>query len=104
VTPEEAYHQCLKKNIGIIELEEIIIQSPVYTFYYIQNVIKEPWEEGEKIIYKHPYFSVSYAKKILEGPFEKCHPYIFDSEYKDSYYHYLELIDYDLNKIKEWLI
>lgn len=104
LTPEEAYWKSRHEIKRNLKLEKIILKSSNYTYYYIENVIKGPWEEGENTICNNPFFSLSYAKKILEGPFEKCHPYIFDSEYKDIYYRFLRLTDYDMNKIIEWLI
>lgn len=104
MTPEEAYWIIRKDNKRNRKLEKFILNDPRYTFFYIENVIKEPWKEGEQAIYKNCFFSVSYAKKILEGPFEKCHPYVFNSEYRDIYYRFLELIEYDINKINHWLI
>lgn len=104
MTPEEAYWKSRSETQRNLELEKLILKSSIYTFYYIENVIKVPWEEGEDVICKNPIYSISYAKRILEGPFEKCHPYIFNSDYRDIYYRFLLLINYDVNKIKEWLI
>jgi hypothetical protein len=104
MTPEEAYWTSRKNNIRNFDLEKIILQDPRFTYFYIENVIKGPWEEAEEIICNNPFFSVSYAKNILEGPFEKCHPYVFSGECRDIYYRFLQLIEYDIEKINHWLI
>jgi hypothetical protein len=70
----------------------------------MRDVIEGPWEKGEEIISKDAQCSYLYAKDVIGKPFERCHPIIFNSKYKDDYIYFLKLINYDLNKICEWLI
>ena len=78
MTPKDAYEKCRKKDKRILELE--------------------------KIISTDSYYSYRYAYIIIGGPFEKCHSIIFNSDYKNDYIIFLKSINYDLNKISEWLI
>jgi hypothetical protein len=128
--PEEAYYKCEKENRRIPELEDLIATDPEYSYHYSFyiikgrfkqgeetiskypewsyrysfNIIKGPWELGEKNISKDPLYSYVYIYEVIKRPFEKCHPIIFNSEYKDEYLNFLKSINYDLNKISEWLI
>ena len=104
MTPYEAYSKCLEQNKRILELEDIISTSPQYSYYYVLDIIRAPWKQGENSISKNPIWSYKYANYIIKGPFEKCHPIIFYSDYKDDYINFLKSIKYDINKISEWLI
>ena len=130
MTPKEAYRKCIKEKKRTPELENIIANDPEWSYCYAYYVIKGPWERGEESISKDPKWSYYYAKDIIKGPweqgedtiskdvessyfytlnvikgsFEKCHPIIFNSKYKNHYIDFLRLINYDINKISEWLI
>jgi hypothetical protein len=104
MTPYKAYSECLEQNKRILELEDIISTDSRWSYYYVLNMIHEPWKQGEDSISKHPVWSYKYASYIIQGPFEKCHPIIFYSYYKDEYLNLLKSVNYDLNKISEWLI
>ena len=130
MNPYTAYLECLNKNKRIPELEAIIATDPKWSYNYALDVIKGPWkrgeeaiskdslwsyhyandiikgplESGEEIISNNSYHSYLYAFYVIKGPFEKCHPIIFNSEYRKRYIDFLRLINYDLNKISEWLI
>jgi hypothetical protein len=130
MTPEEAFSKCLIKEKRILELENIISIDPYYSYlyanhiikgywkigedtissnskwsyFYALNIIKGPWELGEKSLLKNCLWSFEYAQNVIKGPFQKCHPIIFDSEFRDDYIDFLKSINYDLNKISEWLI
>lgn len=110
MTPFEAYFEIVTKQNKriskkkISKLEKIISTDSQYSYFYILNVIKGPWEEGEDIISKHPYWSYKYARDIIKKPFEKCHYIIFYSSCKNLYIKFLKTINYDLNNISEWLI
>ena len=45
----------------------------------------------------------NYESNKIKGPFKKSHSVIFNSEYKDEYVDFLKSINYDLNKIKDYL-
>jgi hypothetical protein len=130
MTPQEAYLKCENENRRISELESVIVNDPYYSYRYARDVIKGRWEEGEKVIISDlnsSYFyacdvvkgkweeaekiiatdlesSYWYARHVLKSTFELCHPIIFNSEYRDRYVNFLKSINYDLNKIGEWLI
>ena len=104
MTPYEAYSECYRKGKRISELEGIISSNPEYSYRYALNIISGPFERGEEVISKDPDWSYEYICDIIEEPFEKCHPYIFNSEYKENYINFLKSIDYDITKISEWLI
>ena len=104
MTPKEAYKKCLKENKKIPELESIIATDPYSSYRYARDVIKRYWEKGENLISSDPEWSYRYAFYIIKGSFEKCHPIIFNSKYKNEYMIFLESINYDMNKISEWLI
>ena len=130
MTPKDAYEKCRKKDKRILELEKIISTDSYYSYRYARDIIKEPFELGEDVISKDPQLSHCYARDIIGGPwkrgediiskdaersyryayiiiggpFEKCHSIIFDSDYKNDYIIFLKSINYDLNKISEWLI
>lgn len=79
MTPQEAYEKCVKEKRRIPELEDLIATNPEYSFRY--------------------------ARFIIQEPFEKGHPIIFNSEYnKKKYIKFLKLINYDIDKISEWLL
>jgi hypothetical protein len=130
MTPKEAFEKCKKENKRIIELEDLISadldysyryareiikgrfekgednfsKNSEWSYLYARDVIKGPFEKGEDAISKKPSLSYSYASNIIKGPFEKCHPFILNSDYKNDYIDFLKSINYDLNKISEWLI
>ena len=104
MTPWKAFSKCLEQNKRILELEDIISTDSQFSYCYARDIIKCQWMQGENSISKHPQWSYKYANYVIQGPFEKCHPIIFNSDYKDDYIYFLKLINYDLNKIIEWLI
>jgi hypothetical protein len=130
MTPQEAYKKCLKEKRRIIELEQIISTDSEYSYYYAHYIIKGPWEQGENSISSNPECSYWYARDIIKGPwekgeesiskdpensyyyahdvikrpFQKSHSIVFNSDYKNRYVDFLKFINYDLNKISEWLI
>ena len=104
MTPYEAYSECYKQGKRIPELEGIISSDPKYSYFYALNIIGGPWKQGEDSISSDLEWSYDYIHYIIEGPFEKCHPFIFDSEYKENYIHFLKRKKYDMDKISEWLI
>ena len=104
MTPQEAYEQCFKLKKMIPELEENISTDPYYSYCYALHIIDAPFKKGECVISKYSGWSYFYARDVIKGPFQKCHHIIFNSEYKDKYIRFLKSINYDLNKISEWLI
>ena len=106
MSPEEAYKECYFNNKRISELENIILTSTQYSYYCARYIIEGRWGKGEKIISTDPRWSYFYSLNIIKGPFYLCHHVIFNSksEYKDDYIRFLKSINYDLNKIGEWLI
>lgn len=86
MTPKEAYKTCEKQNKRIFELEKIILRDPEWSYYYAQDIIKGPWEEGESIIINDCEFSYLYALNIIRGPwFEGEKSIIKDSEFSYLY-------------------
>ena len=104
MTPKEAYIKCYNENRRIPELENIIATDSYYSYRYASDVIKGRWESCEKNIATHSEYSYYYAHYVIKGPFNLCHPIIFSSIYKNDYIIFLKSINYDLNKISEWLI
>ncbi len=130
MTPEKAYLKCLHENRRVNKLESVIALDPWYSYYYARNIIKRRWkegekniatdpecsywyasyvingrfEEGEKSISADPYYSYLYVHNVLKDSFELCHSTIFNSELKYEYLDFLKSINYDLNKISEWLL
>ena len=104
MNPEEAYRKCLNEEKRILELEKIIVTNSYYSYLYAYNIIQGPWKLGEKSLLKNCLWSFEYARNVIKGPFQKCHPIIFNSEMKNNYIDFLKSINYDLNKISEWLI
>jgi hypothetical protein len=86
------------------QCEEIITTSPHYSYNYARDIIRGRWKKCENIISKDPHYSYWYARDAIRGPFEKCHHIIFNSERKDDYMDFLKSINYDMNKISEWLL
>jgi len=130
MTPKEAYKKCFFEKRRIPELESIIINDPGYSYKYAKDVIKgrfkkgekiiitdkicsyryardiikRRWKRGEKNIVNDPEWSYLYARDVIEGLFHLGHPVIFNSGYRNEYINFLKSINYDLNKISEWLI
>lgn len=81
MSPLEAYDECLLNNKRIYELEKIIAESDMCSYWYAINIIK--------------------------GPFHLAHPTFFNSihdYYKNKYLFFLKSINYNLNEIGEWFI
>ena len=130
MSPQKAYQKCKKENRRISELEKNIATDPEYSYYYALQIIEGPfesgedtiskdsewsykyafyildkqWELSEEAISKDPEYSYWYARNVIKGPFEKSHHIIFNSHHKNDYIDFLKSINYDLNKISEWLI
>ena len=86
------------------EGEKSISTDSECSYLYAYNIIKDRWEDGEKSIATDSEWSYLYARDVLKGNFELCHHIIFNSKYKDEYVNFLKSINYDLNKISEWMI
>jgi hypothetical protein len=57
---------------SIINKQDILnINSPILTFYYVQNVIRKPWPEGEDIIIQDGGWAYAYANNIIRGRWPK---------------------------------
>jgi hypothetical protein len=86
------------------EGEKSIATDSECSYLYAYNIIKGRWEDGEKSIATDSEWSYLYARDLIKGHFELCHHIIFNSKYKDEYVNFLKSINYDLNKISEWMI
>ena len=104
MSPQKAYQKCKKENRRISELEDLIATDPKHSYFYTHDIIKGLWELSEETISKDPEYSYWYARNVIKGPFEKSHHIIFNSHHKNDYINFLKSINYDLNKISEWLI
>jgi len=104
MTPENAYHHIYHGGTPTPELEDLIAKDPQFSYLYSSEVIKGPWKKGEEIISQHPWYSYLYITNITSQPLPSCHPYIFNSMWKNYYITFLKEIGYDLNEINEWLI
>lgn len=81
MSPLEAYDECLLNNKRIEELEEVIAESDMCSYWYAIHIIK--------------------------GPFYLAHPTFFNSindYYKNKYLSFLKEINYDIKQIGEWFI
>ena len=108
MTPASAFDKCLSRGERIPELESIIAKSESASYRYANEIIKGRFEKGEEEISCNLHYSYHYAVNILKGPFYLCHPYIFESKYKEPYISFLKSIGYDIKEIYdqygEWLI
>jgi len=108
MSPSEAFNECLSRGERIPELEFIIAKSQSASYRYANEIVKGRFEKGEEEISCNLHYSYHYAVNVLKGPFYLCHPYIFDSKYKDKYINFLKSINYNLSEISdqygEWLI
>jgi hypothetical protein len=104
MTSKEVYYKCYYEKKRMPQLESIIANDPYYSYLYARDVIKGRWEGGEKSIATDSECCYRYAIDALKGPFRQGHPEIFNSEYKQIYIKFLKSINYDLNKISEWMI
>ena len=104
MTSYQAFDKCWNEGKRIVELEDIISTDSYNSYRYALYIIKGPWEPGEKSILKTCLWSFNYACYVIKGPFEKSHSFIFNSKFRDNYIDFLKSINYDLNKISEWLI
>jgi hypothetical protein len=104
MSPHEAYLICLGRKRRSPDLEEIISTDFHSSYVYARDIIKGPFKKGEKIISTDIHHSYHYAVNVTKTAFPLCHPYIFNSPYKEPYIKFLKSIGYDLNEISEWLI
>jgi hypothetical protein len=108
MSPAEAFDECLSRGERIPELELIIAKSESVSYRYANEVLKGRFEKGEEEISWNLHYSYHYAVNVLKGPFYLCHPYIFNSSYKERYISFLKSINYDMKEIEEqygeWLI
>jgi hypothetical protein len=104
MTVEEAYHKCFVEKKRIPILEQIISTNSYYSYMYAENVIRGRFEKGETTIANDSTYSYLYARSVIKKPFYLGHAKILNSEWKNKYIAFLKSINYDINKIIEWLI
>jgi hypothetical protein len=103
--PQWSYQYALNIIRGPWKMgEDAISKDSKWSYLYANDVIKGRFKQGEEAIGKDSIYSYWYIFKIIKRPFEKCHSVIFNSEYKDEYLNFLKSINYDLNKISEWML
>jgi hypothetical protein len=64
---QEAFYKCLNNKQRDKRLEKIIIKSPLYAYYYAQELIKGRWTEAENIIATSSERAYLYALNIIKG-------------------------------------
>ena len=67
MNPEETYRKAISSGKRLLELEDIILTSPWFSYLYARNVIKGRWIEAEDIIMTNSADSCFYAINIIEG-------------------------------------
>ena len=87
-----------------LEAEDLFKDHYSISFDYAVHVIKGRFQKGEDIIAADGQYSYNYAVDVLDDAFEKCHPMIFKTGWRNVYLDFLKNINYDLDKINEWLI
>ena len=74
MTPYQAYDKAVEAGKRLPELEDIILNSPWYSYIYARDIIEGRWIESEDIIMAHPPYAFFYAVYVTEGKLpEKMH-------------------------------
>jgi len=82
MTPEEAYRRADDAGKRLpAKLENIILTSTFYTYYYALNVIKSRWRKAEDLIVTDAIYATFYAANLVKGRWKKAEDIIAADDY-----------------------
>jgi len=91
MNPEETYRKATSSGKRLLELEDIILTSPWFSYLYARDIIKGRWVEAEDIIMTHPQYAYLYALFVIDGKLpEKMHNMMILYAIKDPNHLYVK--------------